>query len=499
MRGSGFYHFLRLTARVLMFLAVIGIAGVVYLIKRTDTDSFRDRLQERIVREAGAKEGKIDGFQRVQGKIFMTRFSATGNEGTFFTDVDLRDVSAKMGIFDGVAGQWNAGVISAAKMDMHLRAGTAGSDAAATLGDVLFRIREGLDIRGMDVDGATIGWGYSDLNNGLIQGTQLKARNRGSSWWFQCKGGTFSQNWLRGLEIVEIEVVCDREGLKFEKGLLRKGEGTVNLAGLEVRGKERPMLSGAMKLKNLPFDGFIPDSADALVEGMISGVLNISGSTNSQEGIAFEGDIELQEGDVVMLRDGLPLLKALRGLDVFNNYRRVNFSTGSFHLKTGERKLSVTELDLKAGDLMTLRGGMSIRPPTKQERELAGGALAEASMSGAGGETEQGLDFTLKRAGTESRKNTGGGENTVTDRYEIRQEERKFAAQMATTLAESLRYEGAFEMTLRPDAFDQSPPLKAEYQPDEGSGRIHLTVPLDGMLGSLTLRQAEELSEKSKR
>lgn len=500
MGGSGFYHFLRLTARVLMFLSVIGVIGVVYLIKRADTDSFRDGLQGKIVREAGAKEGKIEGFQRSQGKIFMTRFAATGNEGTFFTDVDLRDVTAKMGILDGILRQWKAGVISAARMDMHLRAGTAGSESAATLGDVLFKERQGVEIQGLDVEDATLGWGYSDLNSGLIQGTQLKARNRGSSWWIQCKGGTFSQNWLRGLEIVEIEAICDGEGLRFEKGVFKKGTGTLELAGVTVKGKERPEISGVLKLKNLPFDGFIPDVADALVEGMVSGALNVSGSTNSQEGISFAGDIQLQEGDVVMLRDRLPLLRSLRGVDVFNNYRRVNFSKGSLHLKTGERKLEITDVDLHADDLMTLKGGMLIRPPTKQEREQSGAALEQAAALGAGDENaEKAVDFTLKRAGTESRKKGDGAQNGVLDRYEVRQEERKFAEKMATALAEQLRYEGMFEVTLRPDAFDQSPPLKAEYQTDEGTGRIHLKVPVEGTLGTVTLRQAEELSEKAKR
>ncbi|HVJ46034.1 MAG TPA: hypothetical protein VM511_06575 [Luteolibacter sp.] len=497
-RGSGLYHFLRLTARAMVFLLVLSAVAMVYLIKRVDTESFREKFEGRIVNGIEAREGKMEGFQRVQGKLSISRFAATGKESAFFTDVDLRDIGCRMGTFDGLMSTWKPGVITAARMDMNLRAGTRGADEAARLGDVLFKTRPGVEITGFDVEEATVGWGYSEFNRGLIRDSEMRARKRESDWWFQFKGGTFSQNWLKGLQIEHIEIVCDGNGLRFEKGILRKGNGTLDLAGLTVKGKEQPEVSGVIRMKNLSLEGMLPVSAESLLEGFISGELKVSGSTNLQEGISFDGRIVMGEGDGLMIRDRVPLLKTLRTVDVFNNYRRVNFHTGSFRMKTGGGRMSISDVDLAAGDLMTLGGNLVVRHPSKEEKILAGDSAELPVVVPDKDETAQEVDFTLRRAGKESRKNENKDAG-VMGRYEVRQDDRRFAQETAAKLAESLRYEGEFEISLRADAFDQSPALKATYPKNEATGRIPMKVPIEGTLSVLTLKQAEEISTQGKR
>lgn len=497
-RGTGLYHFLRLSARLVVFLLVAGAVWMAYLIKRSDTDGFREKLQGSIIAEAGAKEGKMEGFQRIGGKLSIARLAAAGKEGTFFTDVDVRDLGCRMGIFDGVFGVWRPGVITASKMDINLRAGTREKDAADTLGEVLFKTRQGLDINAFEVEEATVSWGYSEFNRGLIKGSRLKARKRDESWLFQFKGGTFSQNWLKGLEIVDLEVSCGPGGVRFEKGLLKSGNGTLDLAGLTVRGKERPELQGMAKLKNLSLEGLLPGAVGEFVEGVVSGELKVSGSTNSQEGIAFDGEVKLADGDGLMIRDRLPLFKSLRGVDMFNNYRRVNFETGSFRIKTGGGVLTVSDVDLSAGDLMGLKGGMKVRRPTREERGLVGGMAEMPALDGQGEPVVDAIDFTLKRAAAESRKKNPEGESGLMARYDVRVGEREFADRIAAAIAESLRYEGEFELSLRPEVFDQAPKLKDAFPEDEATGRILLKVPLEGTLGELTQRLASEISAKGK-
>jgi hypothetical protein len=497
-RGSGLYHILRLTARVVVFLLVLAAGMMIYLTKRSGTEGFKNDLEAAIVRETVAREGKVEGLQRIQGKLSMTHFAARADEGAFFTDVYLTDVSCRMGIFDGLVSPWKPGTITATRMDINLRAGARDEHDAARLGDALFKSRPNVEVNSFDVDNATVSWGYSEYNRGLIRDSQMKVRKRGSDWWFQFKGGTFSQNWLKGLQIELIEVVCGSDGLVFEKGILKNGNGTLDLAGLKVTGKERPEVAGTIRLKNLSLQGMLPIAAESLVEAVVSGSLRVSGSTNSQDGIGFDGNLTLGQGDAVMVRDRLPLLKALKAVDVFNNYRRVSFQGGSFHLKTGKGRMEISEVDLVAGDLMTMRGGFLVRPPTKEERALAGDASTRpAATSADKQESPDEIEFTLKRAAAESRKKDKKDPG-VMGRYEIRVEERRFAEQMTASIAEALRYEGEMEITLHPAAFDQSAALQEKYPKNTVLGRIPVKVPLEGGLGALTLRQAEEISSKGK-
>ena len=60
----------------------------------------------------------------------------------------------------------------------------------------------------------------------------------------------------------------------------------------------------------------------------------MSGSTNSSDGIGFEGQVVLDGKDVISLRERLHLLKALRWWTTSRNYYRVDFREGSFQMKT---------------------------------------------------------------------------------------------------------------------------------------------------------------------
>ncbi|RYD34633.1 MAG: hypothetical protein EOP87_08830 [Verrucomicrobiaceae bacterium] len=445
----------------------------------------------------------MDRFRREQGRMNIIRLSAIGREDSFFTDFDAKNIVCRMGLLDSVAPPWRTGGMKIADLVINVRAGAADAGAAATLGETLFGHHPDVDVSSIDVENATVTWGFSVLAKGRIEGSQMKVRRRDNGWWIQFKGGTFSQNWLKDLEIGELAVICTRDGVTIEKGLLRKGSGSVVISGLTIRGAERPEVDGIARLRNMPLEGMLPESAEYLLEGTVSGALRLSGSTNSQEGIGMAGRIELGEGDGVVLRERIPLLRALRMVDSFNNYRRVRFLSGSFDLKSGGGRLELGEIDLVAGDLMTLKGGIVVRPPTKEEKEksleqpLPGSPLAvESAAIRPGGED----GFTLRRAAEESRRKVaGGGPVGLLERYEATVEERAFESAMAAKLSESLRYEGELEITVRPDAFDQAPPLKAAHPVDEGTGRIPLIVPISGTLDLVTFAQAEEIYAKGKR
>ncbi len=501
--GAGGYHFLRLAFRSLVFLVFAAAVGGVYLIRLPNTVGFAEKMEASIKESVRAEDVSLDGFSRVQGRMNIARLAVIGRENAFFTDFDAKNIVCRMGLLDSVTSPWKVGGMTISDLAINIRAGAGDAAAAGMLGDTIFNPHPGAEINSIDSEHTTVTWGFSVLAKGRIEGSQMKVRRRTDGWWIQFKGGTFSQNWLKGLEIEELSVICTRDGVTVEKGLLRKGGGSVVITGLTIRGAERPEVDGIAKLRNMPLDGMLPESAEYLVEGVVSGALRLSGSTNSQEGIGMSGRIELGEGDWLVLRERIPLLRALRMVDSFNNYRRVRFVSGSFDLKSGGGRLEIGEIDLVAGDLMTMKGGLAVRPPTKEEKEKAlehpspGSPLAVES----GGIRASGQDgFTLKRAAEESRRKTGDSNtNKLLERYEATVEERAFEVEMATRLADGLRYEGGLEITVRPDAFDQAPSLKMAHPVDEGTGRIPLQVPVFGTLDLVTFAQAEEIYAKGKR
>jgi hypothetical protein len=501
---------LQMAVRVFIFLIIVGLAGLVYLIKRTDGEGFRKRMETKLVGELGAQKGKLGSFQRSQGKLVISQLAATGGEGTFFTALDARNVSCQMGLFSGLVGKWAPGNVTITKLDIDLRAGTQDAASAETLGHALFKERPDLELKTIEVEDATVSWGFSALTRGVIEGSHLAIRRSGADWRMQFKGGKFSQNWLRGLEIQELVVTCGRGGITFDKALFKDGDGTADLKGLTILGTEKPAVSGLLKLKHLPLEGVLATVAGNFLEGWVSGELKVSGSTNSPEGIGFEGRLALADEDELTLRDRLPLLRALSVVDVFNNYRRVTFRQGSLMLKTSGGNLTLSEVALKADDLLTLHGHLNLRNPTQDEmrRKVANDAQERSPIfSAQNAESDPTVasssDFTLKRAGKETEK-TGDKKDAddndeFFDRNEARQQERKTERDAAERIASALQYEGEFEITLRADSFERSEKLRLEYPVDPKTNRIGIKVPISGTLSDLTLKQAEEIHEKGRR
>jgi len=501
--GSGGFHLLRLAFRTLVFLLVLGIGASIYLIKLPNTERFAKQKEATISQALKAKGVVLDRFSREQGRMNIVRLSAIGAEDAFYTDFDAKNIICMMGLLDSVRSPWKTGSVTISDLNINLRAGAADASIAETLGDTLFESPQGVELNSIDVERATVSWGFSVFAKGKIEGSHMKVRRREGGWWIQFQGGTFSQNWLKDLEVEELTVICDRDGITIEKGLLKKGSGSLVISGTKVKGAEKPEVDGIAKFSNLPIDDMLPESAAYLVEGTVSGALRLSGSTNSQDGIGMSGKIELKEGDGLVLRERIPLLRALRMVDAFNNYRRVKFQTGTLELKTGAGRMELAEMDLKAGDLMTLKGAMSVRPPTKEEREKS----VEHPVSDSPLAAETGApkpvtqdEFTLRRAAEESRRKAGNASpKNLMETYQAAVDGRQFESNMATRLADSLRYEGELEISVRQDAFDQAPQLKAAYPMDEGSGRIPIAVPISGTLDLVTFPQAEDIYSKGKR
>ena len=512
-KGAAMFHLLRMASRVMVFMLVVAAGTWVYLAKRTETKRFNDDLQASLQAGLSASEIELKGFSKVQGRLDINRLACKGGNETFFTSLEARNIHCQMGFLDGLVGQWDPGTIAISRLDVELHAGADDAESAKNLSEAFFKKSKDVLINSMAITDATLHWGYSERTRGSIENSVLKVQRLENGVKLNFVGGTFSQNWLRRIEIVSLVVVCDPDGLTFERPEFRRGQGTVDFSGLRVTGGERPLVEGIAKIRKLGLDSVVPLALRSFVEGSISGDFKVSGSTNSSDGIGFEGQVSLDGQDTISLRERLHLLKALSVVDYVRNYYRVDFREGSFQMKTGGGGMMITDLKLKAEDLASLEGNLRVRLPTPEETKAA---LEKTVGAGSaplfrGDETENeefaskgdSSDFTLRRAALAAKRardgNIGEGATSLFDRLGLSLEMRRLEEQAADRLSRTLRYEGLFRITLPADAFERAPKLAAQFPVDPNIARIPMMVPIEGSLYEITLTQAEDIYQQGTR
>lgn len=512
-KGTAVYHLLRMSFRLLLFVLVVAAGIWIYLAKRTEYQTFNEGLKSSLQSALSASEIQLGGFSRVQGWLEISRFAAQGGGDTFFTTLEARNIRARMGFLDGVTGKWDPGTVAISRVDMELRAGSDDAESARKFADALFRKSDEVLINSLEIGDASLNWGYSERTRGSIENSVLKVQRVGDGLKLSFEGGTFSQNWLRRLDIVELVVSCDRNGLVFEKAEFRKGQGTVDLTGLRVTGGERPTVSGVARIRMLGLESVLPVAVRSFIEGTLSGDFEVTGSTNSSDGIGFAGQVVLDGKDTISIRERLHLLKALSVVDYVRNYYRVDFREGSFQMKTTGGGLEITDLKLKAEDLFTLEGKLRVRLPTAEETKAAvGKAAAPGGAPLFRAEDEENEDlalkagenaFTLRRAAQEAKRGKDGAPGdpsaSLFDRLGLSFDMRRLEEQAADRLSKTLRYEGLFLITLLPDAFERAPRLSQQFPIDPKLGRIPMVVPVEGSLFEITLRQAEDIYQQGAR
>lgn len=510
--GGGFstlvYHAMRIVFRLFLVTCVIAAGFGYFLIRRVQQPAFKTWMTTALAEQVGASGARIDGFSRTQGQLDIRRLACIGGPDAFFTKLDAYNVRCRMGLLDSFTGVWNAGPLAAQQLVIEVKAGADDPDLAVRAGKALFREYPTFDFPSVESVDATIRWGYSPRTFGSIEHSHFNAQRMDGAWHFQFRGGTFNQNWLQGLEIEELKAVCDASGLRIEKGVLRSGEGTVILEGVSVTGGEQPIVKGVLQMDRVPLELLLPKRLHGLMEGTISGRLKVGGSTNSNEGMTFAGDVALGAEDSITLRDRLYLLRALQVVDGgVNGFRKVQFREGSFSLRSGADKLEVEHVKLKAGDVMTLEGALRVRPPTQAEVNAAVNLRNEEDLAplfskeGVAGEVGQD-EITFQKAAEVSGKNTKApavGENEFFESFEFFDRERELQRRIAEMQMKSLRYEGGFRITLPSSAFVRAPELRAAYPPDASTDRISLDVPIKGNIDEITLQQSQELYEKGRR
>ena len=457
----------------------------------------------------GAESATVTGFQRERGKAYIHRIEVEGGKAAFFSHLEARGVRYEMGLFDGVLGEWDAGPLTVAAARIEAKAGTGDEEEGAAISGGLFGQHDWFKFPLVEVLDATVLWGYSERTRGMIQGSHLIIQQLDDGWRLRFRGGRFTQNWLRRLEIDELVARLSPGVLEIESSRMHSDNGTLLMSG-KVNGGVRPTIELDATYENLPLRPMLPPEARGFVEGSISGTAKIGGSTNSQDGVTFDCRVLLGASDELVLRDRLPLLQALTVVDLLNSYRKVPLTVGSFTIRTGGGELSVTDLQLEASDLMVLSGGMKVRPPTDEEiaRALAEGPRgADSSLlqvltnDPAEGDEEaddEDAEFTLRRAAEAANRDDNKSGPSL-PLGSLGMMPMSIQEQARDRHARMLRFEGGFVMEIPEDAFERAQKLREAYPIDPSSNRIPVEVPLSGTLFELTVDQAEEIYVKGRR
>lgn len=497
-KGTVAYHVLQLGARLLVFLLILAVGGWVYLLQWTKGEAFKERAEASFSEAVGASETRLRDISRSGGELMISRIASVGEADSFFSLVEARGISSRMGLFDGLRGTWDPGTITISHLDLDLRLGISDPEAAARNIDRLFGTYKGAEIRAFDIGSANLRWGDEDATPGAIEGSALRMQKIKDSWRMQFVGGKFSQNWLRGMDIVNLVVISEPGGFRLETAQFRLGPGTVDLSGVALKRGGNSGLRGRALIRRLPLDKVLPEEAREFVEGTISGDFEVSGWVGHAEGIGLEGSVKLDGGDLIQIKDRVHVLRALSVVDSFNKYRTVDFQDGSFQMKTGGGRLSFRNVDLKAGNQMRLEGAMSLRPLTMEERQAQASRAPTLPIAGSGfGAAEPAAREPAR--GPQSGAGSAAAEDNVFDRISQSIEERRQREELVELEARSLVYEGEFKLSLPPDVFERAEILKAGYPADPVTGRVPFVVPIQGTLFDLTLKQAEDIYTRRRR
>lgn len=504
MSGGGgwamtFNHLLRLAFKLFVALLIAAGGFGLYLVKRVSSPAFIQSLNTGLAEGLGGTEAKVLDFMRAQGEVQVRRVGVEGGEKSFFRSLDAGNLRFKMGLTDGLAGHWDAGTLIAKWMEVDLKAGANSPEEAKALGEALFRQWSGFRFSSLEVDEATFRWGFSQRTQGRIDQSHMVATRSIDGWRLVFKGGTFSQNWMKELAIVEMVVEIDPSGLKVTKGEFKRSGGDVIFREVAVTGGEKPSVGGVVEVSKVDLSAFVPAAVSPLVEGVVSGNFTLSGSTNSVDGVRFEGDVTLGGGNQISLREKLELLNALSVVDVYNSYHKVSFDRGSFHLKSGGGAVELSRVDLRAGDLMTIQGRVQIRFPRDEEMLGPDGAPLASQLApvfdqapspnGAAKVKDITLEKAAKAAAGES------GDMAIFERRAQERIDEQLLKEEMERRSRSLRCEGGVRITIPGDAFDRAAVLRETFPVDPSNGRIAIDVPLQGTLFEVTRRQADELRE----
>ncbi len=519
-RSTIFGWVTRMSLRLMVLLLVGCLIFLFYLIGRPSSEVFRVQISGALEDAMGAEMIEPLGpVTREDGYLELSSLDMKGGEDSFFDQVRLRNAKIRMGLLAGwraslrwpipleMVADWDGEEVIIESLVLSVRAGSDDADGARIY-QALFNKSEKFSFDRVEVQNASLSWGYSEVTKGKIENSRLSAQRKGEGWSVTFSGGTFSQNWLKDLEIDKLECELTRKGLEITDGRLKgkQGVGVLTLKAKVTGPVTGPQVSGSGTMQGIPFDSYLEAEVRPFVGGRLSGNFNLGGSPYISSGITMAAQIALEADDEIVIRDKIKLLDAISLVDRHRSYNKVRFRGGSFNFETGKKVASFTDINLEATDHMTLEGEFISRPPSPKEVSDAiyfdehGSAPPPSADDEETNELSEGADvtdFNLADAAQAARE-----ESDSDPKLKTIFESEVFGLEVARREEEArARYrripfvQGVLNLGLHARAFEpsRSRELAEMYPIDEKSGLRWLRINLDQGLPSAGVAAAEKI------
>ena len=209
-----------------------------------------------------------------------------------------------------------------------------------------------LGVRGLDATRFSAQWGSTSLTRGDLTGAALSVtRTDDGAWVSESPSSQFSQNWLRGLQVSNLQARIADNVLTLNESPVQMGEFNGTLGG-RVRLGDVPMFELTLKGDKLPLASFANRALDQIFGMQASGELRIGGSTNLATGITIDGTVTVDNGFV----RGLPVQQALADVSRRIRFRGFDVTGGTVEFSASGGHVDVKSFELASRSDISLRG-----------------------------------------------------------------------------------------------------------------------------------------------
>lgn len=511
------HHFLIILLKLLGIAAFGVVLVLVYLVKRPNTDKFKEGFRSTLIAHLACDGGKVDGFKHDQNKAFIRYLNLNGGQKSYFSSLEATGITFGMSIIESYKSVWDAQDISIDRFSINLKSGAETDEDARLIGDTLLNELPNFSFNTITIKSARFSWGYSERTAGSISGAQAVIKKEAKGYTVELTGGILKQNWLNHLQIKNLKIKIQRGKVIIDHAEFipenpnnssskEQMESSVTFHQFKVLGGARPLFSGAIRLKSVPIDCLAASTFQPYLKGRVSGELKIGGSTNLQSGVTFEGRLSLQDKDSLTLTNALPIVSTLSLINPSANLQKITFKEGYFHLKTGEGNLEINDIYLQAPDFVEMRGTLKARRPSSKEvesmlknREIDAEMANDISSTALDGSKEQMLNQLQISAETNKRPdflvqpNPLQGTNKVISPFQIENEMLESVSIRNERIFSTMIFSGEMNMMFSSSMFDANSAIFQKAKLSSDKTKLQLDVPIEGKIDAVTLKQAEEL------
>ncbi len=476
-----------------------------YLLRRPFAPSFGEGIRVAIEEGLNAESAEIGPTARKEGILELSSLEMVGSEGTFFDSLSARNIKTRMRVTAGILGVWRGDSVNVERLAMKVKSGSETLDADGVFG-VIFRSVERFDFDRVEIEDASITWGYSTSTAGAIKNTKLSAKRSASGWKLKMLGGTFSQNWLRDMRVEALELDVSKAGIKIVEAQFGKEDGRITLSGMVKGPIVNPQVDAKGMMEGFPLKGCVQPEVAAVLQGRISGAVKVGGSPYGSSGITMSVQVDLGPEDEIIVTDEFELLDVISLVDRYRSYKKVRFRTGGFTMETGRNVAVFTGIDLSAKDHVQLEGEFMSRRPSDKEVSIAiyktENLGEEPSPEGETDAESAASEFDLITAARAAREQSDSDEKIRTIfQSEVFGQEVMRREEEARASYRSIPYlVGAVSLGLHPKAFEEkrSPVLSELFPVEKKSGLRWLKLDLNSSLPVAGSELAEKILEHAK-